>query len=94
MADSVLLFELQLGVLTPFKLFLLRIVLLMLCCVVVIIYTVHLGFNLFVQLPVGLKLERLHGTFRVFAVYMLCGLFGNIISAIFLPFIVTVGASG
>jgi membrane associated rhomboid family serine protease len=55
---------------------------------------IHIGFNLLAQIPVGIKLERIHGTFRIFVIYMLSGVFGNILSAIFLPYIVSLGASG
>lgn len=55
---------------------------------------VHIAMNLLTQIFVGLKLERLHGSFRVWPVYMLSGAFGNIFSAIFLPGTVSVGASG
>jgi len=55
---------------------------------------VHLIFNLSTQVYIGYKLERNYGPFRIFPIYILSGIFGNLLSAIFLPNLVTVGASG
>jgi membrane associated rhomboid family serine protease len=54
---------------------------------------VHLLFNLFFSLRIGLFLEKQHGYFRIMPIYLLCGLHGNILSAIFLPGVASVGAS-
>lgn len=55
---------------------------------------IHLLLNLLVQVKVGSDLEREHGTYRIFPIYILSGLSGNLLSALFLPSQVTVGASG
>jgi len=55
---------------------------------------VHVAFNLMSQLAMGFKLERVHGTFRLMPIYIISGVFGNLISAFFLPQASTVGASG
>jgi len=54
---------------------------------------IHLGFNLLFQLQC-ISLERQCGFFRVGIVYMLAGIGGNILSCIFVPHIISVGASG
>jgi len=46
------------------------------------------------QITMGVKLERVHGTFRVMPIYIISGLVGNLMSAFFLPQAATVGASG
>ena len=55
---------------------------------------VHLGFNLLMQIPLGIILERRYDSIRVALVYLLSGLGGNVTSAIFVPQFATVGASG
>eukprot|EP01117_Protostelium_nocturnum_P008315 TRINITY_DN296_c0_g1_i2.p1 TRINITY_DN296_c0_g1~~TRINITY_DN296_c0_g1_i2.p1 ORF type:complete len:426 (+),score=139.58 TRINITY_DN296_c0_g1_i2:225-1502(+) len=55
---------------------------------------IHFALNMFMQVRVGRELEKLYGANRIIPIYMLCGLFGNIVSAIFLPQQVQVGASG
>jgi len=55
---------------------------------------VHLALNLLSQIGMGWKLEKQHGTFRIIPIYFLSGLFGNLLSCIFLPQTVSVGASG
>lgn len=55
---------------------------------------IHIAFNLLSQIKVGFDLERVHGTYRLFPIYIISGVFGNLVSAIFLPKSVTVGASG
>jgi len=50
--------------------------------------------NALIQLQVGIKLERQHSTFRIVPIYIISGFFGNILSCIFLPKTVSVGASG
>jgi len=54
----------------------------------------HLVSNLLFQLYVGLALEKRLGWWRVAFVYMLAGVNGNILSAAFLPSVMSVGASG
>ncbi|KAL6076911.1 Rhomboid-domain-containing protein [Balamuthia mandrillaris] len=54
----------------------------------------HLAMNLLMQLKVGLSLEAAYGWHRVAPIYMLSGVAGNLVSSIFLPQQVTVGASG
>jgi membrane associated rhomboid family serine protease len=46
------------------------------------------------QFRLGWPLERSYGFWRVAPIYILSGFVGNVVSAIFLPNIVTVGASG
>jgi len=46
------------------------------------------------QIRVGRSLEKSYGAARIAPIYILCGIFGNITSCIFLPTQVQVGASG
>jgi len=55
---------------------------------------IHIGLNLLIQVLIGMKLEIQHGTFRILPIYLLSGVFGNLLSCIFLPKTVSVGASG
>jgi len=55
---------------------------------------IHFTLNALIQLQVGIKLERQHSTFRIVPIYIISGFFGNILSCIFLPKTVSVGASG
>lgn len=55
---------------------------------------VHILFNILVQYKVGVKLEKDNGTLRLMPIYILSGLSGNLLSALFSPNLVTVGASG
>lgn len=55
---------------------------------------VHIIFNILVQYKVGVKLEENNGPFRLMPIYILSGLSGNILSALFSPTLLTVGASG
>jgi len=54
----------------------------------------HLFMNMLMQVRVGRSLEKSYGAARIAPIYILCGIFGNIVSAIFLPTQVEVGASG
>jgi len=54
---------------------------------------VHLLINLCMQIMSGLPSERYHGAHFMIPLYLLCGLFGNALSALFLPSRVTVGVS-
>jgi membrane associated rhomboid family serine protease len=55
---------------------------------------VHIFMNLLMQLRVGRSLEQSYGAMRIAPIYILCGIYGNILSCIFLPTQVQVGASG
>lgn len=55
---------------------------------------VHIVLNLLVQTKLLWDMERVHGTFRVVPIYILSGVGGMVLSAVFLPKQVTVGASG
>lgn len=54
----------------------------------------HLCLNLFSQLPIGMDLEKCIGTCRVAFVYLISGIGGNIMSALFLTKQLQAGASG
>ena len=54
----------------------------------------HIFLNMLMQIRVGRSLEISYGALRIAPIYIICGIFGNIISAIFLPTQVEVGASG
>lgn len=54
----------------------------------------HIFMNLLMQLKVGISLEKSYGAMRIAPIYVLCGMYGNILSSIFLPTQVQVGASG
>jgi len=55
---------------------------------------VHIGLNLLSQTKTLWDLEKVHGTFRIVPIYMISGIGGMVLSAVFLPNQVTVGASG
>mmetsp|Transcript_142019 Transcript_142019/g.250409 ORF Transcript_142019/g.250409 Transcript_142019/m.250409 type:complete len:292 (+) Transcript_142019:381-1256(+) len=55
---------------------------------------IHLVMNMVVLVQVGRSLERLHGTIKVAIVYVVSGVFGVIMGAIFDPHALSVGASG
>eukprot|EP01006_Ploeotia_vitrea_P057564 TRINITY_DN68190_c3_g2_i1.p2 TRINITY_DN68190_c3_g2~~TRINITY_DN68190_c3_g2_i1.p2 ORF type:complete len:395 (+),score=184.44 TRINITY_DN68190_c3_g2_i1:116-1300(+) len=55
---------------------------------------VHLLMNMVVLLRLGASMEEAFGAWRVGTIYILSGIYGNVASAIFLPEIPTVGASG
>ena len=54
----------------------------------------HLGLNMGGLYSLGVPLERVFGFWRTASLYLLSGIFGTIMSAIFLPGVVSVGASG
>lgn len=54
----------------------------------------HLGFNLVVQLLVGLPLEMVHGSARIGCVYLAGVLAGSLGTSVFDPEVYLVGASG
>jgi len=53
----------------------------------------HLVFNVFFQLRMGFGMERQFGRDRFAALYVLCGLYGNLLSAAAGPMKLAVGAS-
>ena len=55
---------------------------------------IHLASNMYGLLQAGFPAEKVHGWWKVLVLYLLSGLMGNIVSSIFLPTSVTVGASG
>jgi membrane associated rhomboid family serine protease len=55
---------------------------------------IHLAMNMVVLMRLGWSMEVAFGTWRVAAIYLSTGLFGTLMSAIFLPDILGVGASG
>ncbi|XP_035786835.1 protein rhomboid isoform X2 [Anopheles aquasalis] len=54
----------------------------------------HLGFNLIIQLLVGLPLEMVHGSARIGCVYLAGVLAGSLGTSVFDPEVYLVGASG
>mmetsp|Transcript_7139 Transcript_7139/g.21880 ORF Transcript_7139/g.21880 Transcript_7139/m.21880 type:complete len:463 (+) Transcript_7139:199-1587(+) len=54
----------------------------------------HLLGNLVVAIPLGILLERIYGFVRMATIYLVSGIGGNLLSAVFYPDAVTVGASG
>jgi membrane associated rhomboid family serine protease len=55
---------------------------------------IHLLINSFMLLRLGSSIEMAFGPWRTGFVYVLSGVFGNILSAVFLPHVMSVGASG
>jgi len=55
---------------------------------------IHLLFNMSALIRVGKDLEQAFGTWRIVVIYMLSGIYGNLLSCIFLPDVLGVGASG
>ena len=53
----------------------------------------HLLFNMLAVLNLGFTLERRFGTWRIAVLYLLSGLFGTIVSIVFLLGVLSVGAS-
>mmetsp|Transcript_18540 Transcript_18540/g.30997 ORF Transcript_18540/g.30997 Transcript_18540/m.30997 type:complete len:411 (+) Transcript_18540:199-1431(+) len=54
---------------------------------------IHLVLNMMAVLQLGVSLERSFGFWRVGVLYILSGLFGTMVSVIFLPGVISVGAS-
>lgn len=54
---------------------------------------IHLAFNMMAVANMGVGLERMFGFWRIAVLYLLSGLFGTIVSVIFLPGVLSVGAS-
>jgi hypothetical protein len=55
---------------------------------------IHLMVNTFSLLQLGRNLEGEYGTWRIGLLYLFSGVVGNVVSALFLPTSLTVGASG
>jgi membrane associated rhomboid family serine protease len=55
---------------------------------------IHLFLNMSMLLRIGKDIELYFGFFRVAVIYLLAGISGNILSSIFVPQLVGVGASG
>lgn len=53
----------------------------------------HIGFNLLFQLRIGADLEREYGALRAGAIYFISGIGGNLLSCLFVPDQLQVGAS-
>jgi len=53
----------------------------------------HYVFNMMLQIPIGLQLERGFGWWRIAFIYVVSGVGGNLLSCLFLPRLVEVGAS-
>jgi len=54
----------------------------------------HVGFNVLVQLILGIPLEMVHGSWRVGIIYLSGVLGGSLASSVFDPYTALVGASG
>lgn len=54
---------------------------------------IHLVLNMLAVLNLGVQLERRFGFWRIGILYLLSGLFGTMLSVIFLPYVLSVGAS-
>ncbi|CAM9568471.1 unnamed protein product [Chrysoparadoxa australica] len=55
---------------------------------------VHILLNMLGFLNIGYTLEYVYGPLKLATIYLMSGLYGTIVSAVFLPEIVMVGASG
>lgn len=54
---------------------------------------IHLLFNMMGLYSIGVPLERRFGTWRIMPLYLISGLFGTMVSVIFMPGSISVGAS-
>lgn len=54
----------------------------------------HIAFNMFALWQVGRLVERMFGSARFFALYMIAGVCGSVASVLWNPFVNSVGASG
>jgi membrane associated rhomboid family serine protease len=54
---------------------------------------IHLLFNMAAIFQLGVPLERAFGFWRIGTLYLLAGIFGTIVSIIFIPHVLSVGAS-
>ena len=55
---------------------------------------IHLASNMYGLKQAGFPAEKAHGWWKILLIYMISGIMGNVISSIFLPTNITVGASG
>ena len=55
---------------------------------------IHLASNMWGLVQAGFMAEKVHGWHVVLFLYVASGLMGNVVSAVFVPANVTVGASG
>lgn len=55
---------------------------------------IHLGLNMFMLLRYGTAFERDYSWWRMMLLFLLCGIFATIASAVFVPEFLSVGASG
>jgi membrane associated rhomboid family serine protease len=55
---------------------------------------IHLASNMYGLYQAGFPGEKAHGWWKILFIYMISGVMGNVISSIFLPTNITVGASG
>jgi membrane associated rhomboid family serine protease len=55
---------------------------------------IHIVFNMIALANIGIPLEHDYGTLKIAYIYITSGLMGEIVSCIFLPYTVGVGASG
>ena len=53
----------------------------------------HFAMNMFALYNLGVPLERSFGSWRIGSLYLLSGIFGTMVSVIFLPEVLSVGAS-
>jgi len=53
----------------------------------------HLLFNVFFQLRMGFGMEKQFGRGKMISIYFACGVFGNLVSILFDPYKLAVGAS-
>jgi membrane associated rhomboid family serine protease len=54
---------------------------------------IHIAFNVVWQITTVLRIERFWGMFRVAFVYLLSGIGGLLLSSVFLPDTITIGAN-
>ncbi|RAO99963.1 Rhomboid family protein [Petrotoga sp. 9PW.55.5.1] len=54
----------------------------------------HIFFNMFALFYVGNLVERTYGKERFISIYLITGLFGNLLTHLFMPGAISVGASG
>ena len=55
---------------------------------------IHIASNMYGLYNAGFPGEKAHGWWKILLIYMVSGIMGNVISSIFLPTNITVGASG
>lgn len=55
---------------------------------------IHIGMNMYILSDIGRGVERMYGTGKFFAIYLLAGIGGSIVSIFANPNVLSVGASG